>query len=111
MFPANLHVIRAATDADEFVLRRLAELNSRAPLTGRVFVGEMDGTVAAALSPADGRVIADPVQDTALLVVILRMRAHALLAYEAVPSLSERIAAALAPARPRAERESLPAVA
>lgn len=99
MFPANIYVIRPAVDGDASALRRLAALDSRPPLIGRVLVGEIDGAPAAALSMYDGRVVADPFQATAQLLVLLRMRAHALRAYEATPSLSRRVADALAPAR------------
>jgi len=106
MYPTNMYV-RAATDDDESALLRLAELDSSAPLTGRVLVAEIAGAPAAALSMSDGRVIADPFQRTAHLAAMLRIRANADQAYASVPSLRDRIAAALAPAR----RHALPRAA
>jgi hypothetical protein len=95
MFAGNTHVIRLATDEDAVALRRLAELDSQRPLAGRVLIGEIDATPAAAFSLADGRVIADPFRNTVSLVSYLRVRAQALHTYEATPSLRERIRAAL----------------
>jgi hypothetical protein len=88
MYASNIYAIREATAADAAALSRLAELDSATPLSGRVVIGEIRGTAAAAVSVADDRVIADPFIPTAHLV-----------AAEATPSLRERIVAALAPAR------------
>jgi hypothetical protein len=95
MFAGNIHVIRLATEEDAVGLRRLAELDSQRPLAGRVLIGEIDGTPAAAVSLGDGRVIADPFRNTVPLVSYLRVRLQALQTYEATPSLRERIRAAL----------------
>lgn len=102
MLAANTYKLRLATDDDADALRRLAELDSSAPLAGRVLVGEVAGSPAAGLSLNDGRVIADPFRRTDHLVACLRIRAGAILAHDATPSLSERIRAAL---RPRAESD------
>jgi hypothetical protein len=98
MISANAHQIRFATDKDADWLKRLAETDSQQPLDGRVLIGQIDGTPAAALSLHDGRVIADPFERTDHLVANLRMRAGAIRAYEVTPSLRERLLAAL-PAR------------
>lgn len=98
MFAANTYMIRMTTDEDARALRRLGELDSQPPLAGRALIGEIDGTPAAALSLGDGRVTADPLRRTDHLVACLRVRAQALQAYEATPSLRERLLAAL-PAR------------
>jgi hypothetical protein len=95
MFAANTHAIRLADDEDAIGLRRLAELDSQRPLGGRVLIGEIDGTPVAAVSLADGRVVADPFRNTVALVAYLRVRAQALQTYEATPSLRERLRAAL----------------
>lgn len=95
MYGPNSHKRRLATQADAGALRRLAALDSRAPLTGRVLVGDIDGAIAAALSLEDGRVIADPFKRTDHLVACLRMDAHALRAYEETPSLRDRVRAAV----------------
>jgi hypothetical protein len=101
MFSANTYVIRMATDDDARALRGLGEIDSQAPVAGRALIGEIDGTPVAALSLGDGRVTANPFRRTEHLVACLRMRAQALNAYEATPSLRDRILAAL-PARYRA---------
>ena len=54
MFPADLYIIRLATEQDAATLRRLAALDSATPLTGRVLIGEIDGKPAAALSLKTG---------------------------------------------------------
>jgi hypothetical protein len=102
MFAANTYKLRLATEEDADALRLLAELDSRAPLAGRVLIGEIAGSPAAALSLNDDRVIADPFRRTDHLVACLRIRAGAIRAHEATPSLSERMRAAL---RPRAESD------
>ena len=101
MFAGNTYVIRMATDDDARVLRRLGEIDSQAPVAGRALIGEIDGTPMAALSLGDGRVTANPFHRTEHLVACLRMRAQALNAYEATPSLRDRILAAV-PVRYRA---------
>jgi hypothetical protein len=96
MFSATTYTIRIATADDESALRRLAEVDSQDPLTaGPYLVGEVDGSLQAALSLADGRVVANPFVPTAQLLTHLRMRAGALGAYERMPSLSARLRAAL----------------
>ena len=100
MFSATTHIIRPATAADGAVLERLAVLDSQRPIAAPALIGERDGTAAAAISLADGRVVADPFVPTAQLVAILRLRASALTAYARQPSLRERIRAALARWRP-----------
>jgi hypothetical protein len=100
MFAANTYVIRYATVDDVPALRRLVELDGPRLFCGPALIGEIDGTPTAALSMDDGRVTADPFRRTGHLVACLRMRAQALQAYQATPSLRERILAAL-PARHR----------
>jgi hypothetical protein len=95
MIAANAYRIRFATGADADTLRLLAERESQQPLVGRVLIGQIDGTPAAALSLSEGRVIADPSRDTDRLLSTLRMRADAIHAFEATPSLRERLLAAL----------------
>jgi hypothetical protein len=97
MYPANSYLIRRATEADMPALHRLAELDSQRPLSGPALVAELGGEPAAAISLADGRVIADPFQQTAVLRQLLRMRFGALRAYANTPSLPERLRGAMAP--------------
>jgi hypothetical protein len=101
MFSATSYIIRIATAEDETALRRLADIDSQEPLTaGPYLVGEVDGSPEAALSLADGRVVANPFVPTAHLLAHLRMRAGALRAYERMPSLPARLRAALPAAVP-----------
>jgi hypothetical protein len=95
MYAANAYGIRFATAADADTLRHLAERESQQPLVGRVLIGHIDGTPAAALSLHDGRVISDASRRTDRVVATLRMRAGAIRAFEATPSLRERLLAAL----------------
>jgi hypothetical protein len=97
MYPANAYVIRRATDGDEVELRRLAELDGQRPLTGPALVGEIDGKPAAAVSAIDGRVIADPFQQTAVLRQVLRFRLNGMRSYARTPSLAKRVRASLQP--------------
>jgi len=98
MFGSSTYQFTLATEDDADALRELAGLDSRAPLAGRILIGRIAGSPAAALSLDDGRVVADPFRRTDHLVACLRSRAGAMRAYEATPSLSERMRAALRPA-------------
>jgi hypothetical protein len=100
MYSTNAYVIREATEADDHVLQRLAELDEQHPLEGRVLIGEIDGVPAAAASLADGRIIADPFLATTHLVPLIGLRARALRTYERTPSLTERLRAAMRGWRP-----------
>jgi hypothetical protein len=68
-------VIRPAYPDDASTLARLAALDSRRPLSGRVLVAERDRRVLAALAVADGRTFADPFSPTADLVALLQLHA------------------------------------
>jgi len=93
MFSANAYVIRQATIDDQSTLERLAGLDGQRPLSGRALIGEIDGTPAAAISLADGRVVADPFQWTAQLLPVLMMRRRSLLAFAKQPSVADRVKA------------------
>lgn len=95
MFPGNAYRMYLATADDAAAPTWLADEGSGQPLVGRVLIGELNGTPAAALSLIDGRVVTDGSQTTDRLVAALRMRASAIRAYEATPSLPERLRAAL----------------
>lgn len=95
MFASKTYCIRLATDQDRDALDRLTERNAQRPLAGRVLIGQLDGAEAAALSLSDGRVVADSSPRCAHLVANLRVRAGSILAYEATPSLRERLLAGL----------------
>jgi len=78
---SNVHptvAIRAARGSDGLALARLAELDSKRPLTGEVFLAERDGVLGAALSLTTGAYAADPFRPTAELVALLRLHAAAL---------------------------------
>jgi hypothetical protein len=94
MFPANTYRIWIASADDADALARLEEQASQ-PLVGRVLIGEIGGAPAAALSLHDGRAVTDGSRNADHLVTTLRMRAGAIRAYEATPSLPERLRAAL----------------
>lgn len=95
MFAPNAYRIRFASAEDADTLGRLAQLNSKQPLVGRVLIGQYDGAVAA-LSLHDGSVVADSFRHTDTLVANLRSRAAAIRAFEATPSLRDRLRAAFA---------------
>jgi hypothetical protein len=100
MYSTNAYLIREATPADKDELNRLAELDSQRPLSGRVLIGEVDGSAAVAVSLLDGRVIADPFRATAHLIPLVGLRARSLRSFEAVPSLTDRIRAVMSGWRP-----------
>jgi hypothetical protein len=93
MFAANTYVIRRAGPADSDALDRIARLDTQRPLTGDALVGELDGVPVAAVSLADGRLIADPFMRTAHLTPLLHMRYRAHRAYIERPSTSDRLRA------------------
>ena len=91
MFAANTYVIRAAAAADEFALRRLAELDAQSPLSGRILVGELAGKPSAALSIDERRIVSDPSAQTGLLRTHLRLRASGIEAHRRMPDLRDRL--------------------
>jgi hypothetical protein len=95
MIAANAYGIRFATAADADTLTGLAERESQEPLVGRVLIGHVGGTPAAALSLHDDRIIADSSNGSDRVVAALRLRASAIRAFEQTPSLRERLLAAL----------------
>ena len=66
--------IRQATPSDAFALRRLAALDDAPALRGDVLLAEEAGELRAAISLANGRVVANPFARTAGLVDMLRMQ-------------------------------------
>jgi hypothetical protein len=65
----------SSSEPDERALTRLAELDSREPLTGQVLGLEIDGTVLAAIDVASGEVLADPFSRTDEHRAMLELRA------------------------------------
>jgi len=86
MYAANAYVIRYATVDDVPELRRLVQLDGPRVFCGPALIGEIGGVPAAAVSLADGRVIADPSRPTSGLRQLLRMRRDALRADAATRS-------------------------
>lgn len=66
--------VRRAGPADDPALRRLAALDSAAPLQGPVLIALVDGAPAAAVALTGERAIADPFRPTADLVALLATR-------------------------------------
>lgn len=64
---------------DVAAVRRLAELDSAPALTGRLLLVEQDGQAVAAISLGTGSVVADPFQQSAEAVHLLRLRRYQLL--------------------------------
>lgn len=67
-----------SSEADATAVQRLAERDSREPLSGGVLIVEVEGRMLAAMSLADGRTIADPFSRTAELRSLLELRAKQL---------------------------------
>ena len=78
MYPADAYTIRYATVDDVPALRRLVGLDGPRLFCGPALIAEIGGALAAAMSLADGRVIADPSQPTTVPRQLLRMRGDAL---------------------------------
>jgi len=76
--PSPVVVIRPAREADEPLLRELAELDSAEPLRGAVLVAVVDGRPWAAHAIDDDRGIADPFVPSAEAAGLLRLRARQL---------------------------------
>jgi hypothetical protein len=94
MFPANAYTIRRVTDDDADTLRRLAELDSRPQLRGRVVIAEDNRAPVAALANEDRGTVAEPFRRTGIALALLHIRASALTSYERTPPLRDRIRAA-----------------
>lgn len=91
MFSANTYRIRLANAADTDTIDGWGA----PPLTGRVLVGEIDGTAAAAMSLSDGQTASDGSEGTDHLLANMRMRAVSMVAHAAAPSLRDRALAGL----------------
>ena len=91
MYSANAYPIRRSHESDADILRRLGEVDSQRPLEGPALIGYIRGRPAAAVSLTDGRVAADPFENTVRLTQILRMRFEAFQAYARTPSVRQRV--------------------
>jgi hypothetical protein len=74
MNPQVAVTLRCAEARDGPALARLAQLDSASPLAAPVLVADLEGELLAAISLADGAVVANPFQPTAALVELLRAR-------------------------------------
>jgi hypothetical protein len=74
MNPQAAVTLRCAEVRDGPALARLAELDSAAPPAPPVLVADLEGELLAAISLADGAVVANPFQPTAALVELLLAR-------------------------------------
>jgi hypothetical protein len=91
MYSANAYAIRRSHEADTDILRQLGEVDSQRPVEGPALIGYIGGRPAAAVSLTDGRVTADPFENTVHLTQILRMRFEASQAYARTPSVRQRV--------------------
>jgi hypothetical protein len=95
------------SESDRAALRTLAQRDSGAELDGQVLVAEVEGSILAAISVADGDVLADPFSRTAELRSLLELRAAQLRRREKVSRVrglrrAERATAALPSSPPGA---------
>jgi hypothetical protein len=74
MTEAPAVTLRCAAAGDADALAFLAALDSSSPPRPPVLVANLDGRLLAAISLADGAVVADPFEPTAALVELLRAR-------------------------------------
>lgn len=72
---ASAITFRQATQADRHELRDLAQLDSQRLSDAGYTVAETNGRIVAALNRADGSAIADPFEQTAEIVRMLRTHA------------------------------------
>lgn len=80
---AQAILIREARETDEAALRTLSQRDSARPPAQPLLVAERGGELRAAISLADGAVVADPFERTADLVELLEARAAHLLRAQA----------------------------
>lgn len=90
--PGHAVTIRPAFPDDAQALARLAALDSAQSPPAPVLVAEIDGELLAAMSLADGSVVADPFHRTAALLELLSARARQLTRVR--PALRTRASAA-----------------
>ena len=92
MNDARAVTLRCAEAHDDAALNRLAALDSARPPAPPVLVADLESRLLAAISLADGSVIADPFHPTAALVELLRARERQLRS-GGRPALSRRVRA------------------
>jgi hypothetical protein len=67
--------LRIARPADDLAVRRLAQLDSSRPPSGRVLLAVVGSEAVAALGVDSGSVVADPFRRTAGVVAVMRRAA------------------------------------
>ena len=77
MTSSSIVAFRPATPDDDRVLRDLSQLDSARELSRPAVLAVVDGEPVAALSLADGQVVADPFTRTEDVVALLRARVSA----------------------------------
>jgi hypothetical protein len=82
----DILILRRSTPRDAGAIARLVELEGAEPLVGDSLVAELDGTVVAAVTLADGRAVADIFRPTAELVRMLRDRREQLIRARRLPA-------------------------
>jgi hypothetical protein len=80
MTESSIIAFRSATSDDDRVLSDLAQLDSARPLARPAVLAVVDGEPVAAVSLADGQVVADPFTRTEDVVTLLRARVAAIAA-------------------------------
>jgi hypothetical protein len=66
--------IRTAREHEHAAIARIAELDSAQPPAGRLLVAVLDGELLAAISLADGAIVANPFRSTIEVVELLAAR-------------------------------------
>ena len=85
--------IRHAQPSDEPTLRWLAALAEQPAVARPALIGDIDGLPAAAISVADGRVVADPHRRTAGLAVRLRLHRSGWRAHRSPDTMRDQVRA------------------
>jgi hypothetical protein len=78
--------VRVARPEDELAIQRVASLDGKKALTGRVLVAEADREIIAAIGIESGSAVADPFRWTSDVVALMEMRAEQLAAADLVPA-------------------------
>jgi hypothetical protein len=89
----NAFTIRPAQPSDEPTLRWLARLAAQPAVARPALIGDIDGLPAAAISVADGRVVADPHRRTAALAARLRLHRAGWRPHRSPDALREQVRA------------------
>lgn len=86
-----------ATSEDARTLKRLADVDSAAPLTGQVMLAEVDGKCLAAMSLDTGSMTANPFKRTAAIVAHLHMQREQVIRRDEEPAPARSLLHRLVP--------------